>query len=585
MFFEHFDLARKSILAVSLAGVMGISAAAQEQPGLSSGSGQGTGSGLSTGVQRNATGSMSGSGAPSSGLGRQVLPPDRLPGGTFGTSGYGPGVNVRFPDDPFLIPFMSLEQFGGPVDPNAPTGVTPELLKRAREISTPEERSLALQRLAKGAIASNQLTLAHQTLEEAATAVDSISDPLVHDQRLIALVTSLNALSRELVREGLGERPLRDLDLGGGQQAPQNHMDGALIIRMERLEWKRAVHLASNISNPTYRSEYLYRVVESMASGSKTIANGFPKTSEALVSQGNNPGASQGEDARTEQFRKLADEILVDSFDVAKQIDRLVWKFQAMVQIALQAANSQQFKRGVELCLQIDNAKSRAESLLLLADPMCRREHSVSVKLEKPLPKDDRGYVTFRFPPQLNSRLEFQGEWDSDPRKSGDPRKLVQKGFISKAEYDQLAALLDDRVYQKALAELSRLYNAAQDAATPVFQEAAKATASIETDGLRGVVTGLLVDGLTGAGRFDDARACTAIYPLESERFVALGAIAEAMGRRGAADSARRWIAEEAPEDYRSALYRRVTDGELWVVEENRGRQTLKGLEEMPRVP
>lgn len=585
MFKRHFDFARTSILAISLTAGTGLPAAAQEtSPGLSSGSGQGTGSGLSTGVQRNRSGSMSGVGPPSSGLGRQVTPPAPLPGGTYGTAGYGPGIHVQFPDDPYLIPFMALEQFGGPIDDKAPTGVTADLLKKARLISSPEERSLALQRIAKVAIASNQLTLAHQTLQESANIIDSITDPLTHDQRLIAIVTSLNALTRELLREGLGERPLRELDLGGAQ-VPQNHMDGGLIIRMARLEWKRAVHLALKIGNPTYKSEMLYRVVESEASGSKTIANGFARPVDGQVSLGNTPETTPSEDHRNENFRKLADEILVDSFDVSKEIDRLVWKFQGMVQIALQAANSQQFTRGVELARQIDNAKSRAEALLVLADPMCRRERSVNLKLEKPLPKDDRGYVTFRFPPHLNSRIEFQGEWDPDPRKAGDPRKLVLKGYISKAEYDQLAALLDDRVYQRALAELVRLYNADQDAATPVYQEAAKATASIETDGLRGVVVGLLVDSLTGSGRFDDARACTVIYPLDSERFVALGAIAEAQGRRGAAESARRWIATEAPEEYRPALYRRVTDGELWVIEENRGRQTLKGLEEMPRVP
>jgi hypothetical protein len=185
----------------------------------------------------------------------------------------------------------------------------------------------------------------------------------------------------------------------------------------------------------------------------------------------------------------------------------------------------------------------------------------------------------------VNSRIEFQGEWDPDPRKSGDPRKLVLKGYLNKSELAQLDALLDDPVYHRALAELTRLYNANQQAATPVYQEAAQATASIETDGLRGVVTGLLVDSLISSGRFEDARACTAIYPYESERFVALGEIAEAQGRRGAAESARRWIAEEAPEGYRAALFRRVTDGELWVVDENRGRQSLKGLEEPPRIP
>jgi hypothetical protein len=579
MFFRHFDLARTSILAVSLGASIGLPAAAQEQPGLSSGSGQGTGSGLSTGVQRNPTGSMSGVGPRSRGAGGQARPPAPVPAGSYrGGGGYGQGVNVQFPNDSLLVPYLELEQFGGRVEGLGPTGVTPDLLKNARLIASPEERSLALQRIAKGAIESNQLTLAHQTLEEAAATVDSVTDPLVHDQRLIAIVTSLNTLTPVLLRVGLEERPRRELDLGGPDASKR--MDTALIVRMARLEWKRAAHLAANIANPTYRNEMLYSVADSEAAGSKAVADAFAKPPEAPISFGNPAEVTPVDDPRNEKFRKLADEMLVDAFDIAKQIDRLVWKFRAMVQVALHAANSQQFARGIELALQIDNAKSRAEALLLLADPMCRRERSVNLKLEKPLPKDDRGNVTFRFPPRLASRIEFQGAGDPDWTRSGDPRKLVLKGYISKAEFDQLNALLDDRVYHRALGELYRLYNADQDAATPVFQEAAKATASIQAGGLRGVVTGLLVEGLTGAGRFDDARACTVIYAQESERFVALGDIAFAQARRGAAESARRWIAQESPQEYRSAFYRRVTDGELWVVDESQGRQAPKGLGE-----
>ena len=46
-----------------------------------------------------------------------------------------------------------------------------------------------------------------------------------------------------------------------------------VLIRMARLEWKRGVYLASIIGNPTYRNEMLYKVAESEASGSATIAN------------------------------------------------------------------------------------------------------------------------------------------------------------------------------------------------------------------------------------------------------------------------------------------------------------------------
>ena len=73
--------------------------------------------------------------------------------------------------------------------------------------------------------------------------------------------------------------------------------------------------------------------------------------------------------------------------------------------------------------------------------------------------------------------------------------------------------------------------------ATVAYQAAAEAVATIHQDGLRGVLTGFLVDSLISTGRFDDARACVVIYPLLSEKLVALGAIAEQQGRRGSAEA------------------------------------------------
>jgi hypothetical protein len=111
-----------------------------------------------------------------------------------------------------------------------------------------------------------------------------------------------------------------------------------------------------------------------------------------------------------------------------------------------------------------------------------------------------------------------------------------------------------------------------KDLATSTYQAAAEAAASITKDGLRGVMVGFLIDSLISSGRFDDARACTVLYPEESERFVALGSVAEQMGKRGLATEARQWIANEAPPGYRSALYRRVAAGVLWSVEQSRSK-------------
>ena len=354
---------------------------------------------------------MSGSGPAARGVGGQVAPIAPLPGGTTAEAGFTQGVNVQFPNDPLLVPYLKLEQeqFGSPVE-GAPTRVTADLLKQARLIPSPEERSLALQRIAKGAIESMQLTLAHQTLEEAAKTVDSITDPLVHDQRLIAIVTSLNTLTPVLLRAGLEEMPRRELDLGGPQRVSKAYGSLRLIVRMARLEWKRAAHLAANIGNPTYRNEMLYRVVESEASGSKAIADAFAKIARSadFVRQSARGGAGRRPaERKVPEARRRTPGRRVRH----RQADRPAglevsgrWcrsRFRRRTLSNSPAASSWPCKS--------TTPSRRAEALLLLADPMCRRERSVNLKLEKPLPRDDRGNVTFRFPPRLANRIEFQG--------------------------------------------------------------------------------------------------------------------------------------------------------------------------------
>jgi hypothetical protein len=106
--------------------------------------------------------------------------------------------------------------------------------------------------------------------------------------------------------------------------------------------------------------------------------------------------------------------------------------------------------------------------------------------------------------------------------------------------------------------------------ATLVYAEAAKAVSEIPTDDIRGIIAGVLIDSLIATGRFDDARASIVLLPDVTRQLVALGAVAESQGRRGLADSARRWIARDAPYQHRPMLLRRVDDGELIGVEQLR---------------
>jgi hypothetical protein len=477
-------------------------------PGLSSGSGAGTGAGGFSGVRRNESGSLSGVG-PEVGTGsilrgRPITPP---PG--YQQRVFGPSQDVTFPNDPYLIPFLTMEQPGASFDPKLPTRVTNELLKNARLIKSAEERSLALQRIANGAIASDQMTLAHNTLEEAMNSVAEINVPLVRDQRLIAIVTSLTALADGLLRD---RRESLTAAMTATASAPNNNnnarpealpktLDAPALIRMARLEWQRAVYLATNIGNPTYRNEMLYKVTESEALGSATIANEAAKAADidtlADRPPQDKPGTlderSRARQARQDDAKKVADQILVASFEDAKKIERLMWKYRAMVRTALAAADSQQFARGLELARGIDNGESRAEAMLLLAEAQCRTNNTEDT-----------------------------------------------------------------------------------DGATAAYQAAAEAMATVQQDGLRGVLAGFLVDSLISTARFDDARACVVLFPEQSQRLVALGAVAEAQGRRGGAESARNWIANEIPEEFRSTLYRRVVTGVLWAIDQNRSKEFLR---------
>jgi len=108
--------------------------------------------------------------------------------------------------------------------------------------------------------------------------------------------------------------------------------------------------------------------------------------------------------------------------------------------------------------------------------------------------------------------------------------------------------------------------------ATSTYKEAAQAVASIPLDDPRTVLAGVLIDNLISVGRFEDARSSVALYSSEARKMIALGAIAESQGRRGASKSALAWIDREIPEAYRSQLYRRVNNGVVSAVEQNRSR-------------
>lgn len=445
---------------------------AQDDAGVSSGSGSGTGTGMSSVPDYR----------PAVPLGEPAAlespdPPGPQPPVIDTTAPLGPGVNVRFPDDPGIAPFLIQSESartGG-----APGGlrITPEMIDNAKVISEPGERGRILLQIARGAILSNQLVLAHRATEEAATAAAQERNGLIHDQLIISIVVTAGQLSDALLREAKPQ--VRLFPDESDAKAPAR-LDGDLAIRTARLEWRRAAHMAAQIRNPTYRSEYLDRAVENMAVGSAIVALEY--AAPPIDDRG--PKVS---DEDRKGYSDAADDILEEGAALADSIERPIWRNRAMERLAVAAGESGQYERATDLANRIKNAEARARALVLVA--------------------------------------EFQ----------------ARKGR--------------------------------NDDATRSYNLAAEAVASVVQRGLRGVLTGILIDSLISTGRFEDARASLVLYPSDAERFVAMGAIAESLGLRRMPDEARAWIDHDVPAEYRSTLYRRLSNGLLRAISEARARE------------
>ncbi|MDR3636113.1 MAG: hypothetical protein P4L84_20090 [Isosphaeraceae bacterium] len=495
---RYFPRTTATALALGLALVCNLPAVAQVPSSTGAGLPMSSGSGNSS-----ETGSITGTGGNSdTGYGTTIT---GGPAGMRGARGFeypvnptvgagwspnfGPGGGSHFPDDPSLIPLDAFRDAGSGGAGKGAEGqvVTPDLLQVARTIDEPSERALALQNLAEAAIFTNQLDVAHVALKEAATTALGMPDSLVRDQRLIAVVTALINLAEADVREGKLDLSAIEAD-DNAKPLPQT--DRHKLVRRAKLAWQRGAYVAGRIGNVTYRSEMLYRVVESASFGSEAIVNEYTPSPDEPHSPGEKTKAPAARDKDQsdgmKRFYKLADEILVQSTQDALFIQRPVWRDRALVTISTNAAGSQQFARALEIARLIPQPEVRTDALVKIAE------------------------------------LEARGNRPKE--------------------------------------------------ATATYEEAARAVASIPLDDPRAVLTGVLIDNMITVGRFEDARKCTILYPDDARRYIALAAIAESQGRRGQSQAAMAWIEREVPQQHRSQLYRRVKEGFIEAIEQNRAR-------------
>jgi hypothetical protein len=440
------------------------------------GSESGAGNATGTGVESGGTLMLPGAGnyfGPSNRRGR-LLSPNSMPrGGAIPT---GPGVNsADFPGQQGVIPLDSLIGYGVQNNAAGYTSVTEVHLRYARSIASPADRSLTLSRVASAATFSNQLALADEALVDAARAAMQLQDGLVRDQRLISIIAAQMNLAETRLRDG--RLDMSAPDLTDTPAAPLPKVDRNGLIRAALSDWRRAAELSQRITNPTYRSELMYRVADNMAFGSQSVVNEFPQ-----------PAAGPNRDSAglDRSYEGLPDALLQDAANLSARIDRPVWHDRGLVAVASAAAESKQFERALRVARMIPQPEVRTDALLKIAEIQARR---------------------------------------------GDA-----------------------------------------PGATSTYKEAALAVASIPLDDPRAVLAGVLIDNLISVGRFDDARASIGLYPDDSRRMIALGAIAESQGRRGAAQAAVAWINRDVPPGYRSQLYRRVSNGVVSAIEQNRSR-------------
>ena len=132
-----------------------------------------------------------------------------------------------------------VKKLGEPRAPREPRWSLEEVLKNAQLVTENYDRSRAMEEVAREAILSNQLLLAHHILEQAATAALKEENSLRHDQLIIEAITTTALLTETLIREGKTQPVLLEADDTRPEPIPRK-LDPKLAIRLARLEWQRA---------------------------------------------------------------------------------------------------------------------------------------------------------------------------------------------------------------------------------------------------------------------------------------------------------------------------------------------------------
>jgi hypothetical protein len=481
------------------------------------------------------------------------------------------------PEDPLpLLPDTAFQLYPSAM-PNAPEGamekLDAKLLDDSRRITDPGERALALYRTAKAKIFAHEFQDAHIALVEAGEAVMQVPPGLIRDLRLRGIASTLLDLAHEQVQEGM----LKDLGTGEVDRRALRALDERMAsLRGAEDEWKRAARLAATIQNHNFRSEQLYRVVDSEAIESQTIGHTIqqatPEYNLQLLPKVYDVKEipAEGKDlvivaavGQALHFR-----IFDDGGHKVVETDEATLKEQTPKDEESQAELGRRIE-GLKKTLEPlwpPHVSTPAEKVQIIFAVLPLVGHLPTVT-RYDLWGQGQGLLDFADRALVNA----QAHADLITRPVWRDRALLE--VTGKAAYsDQFPRALeiartipDPEIRTDALVRVAeglarRNYG---PPATQVYAEAAQAVSEVPDDDIRGVIAGVLIDSLIATGRFDDARRCVVLMPDVTRQIVALGAVAESQGKRFLSDRARQWIDREAPPEYRAMLRRKVEDGEL----------------------
>jgi hypothetical protein len=340
-------------------GAPSLAPAQQTNPGntnISTGSGAGTSPGVSPGSSPSSTRiGNSGLSGPTPSLG----PQDRRGAGPPG-AGQGSGI------DPTTGLPAAIDNQPRTVFTQAEVNrIDAQMLESMRSLTNPADRAMGMDHVAQAKLSSQatgdrRLEDAHAAVAEGGAAALRVEDRVTRDIRLRLLVRTAMLLADEQTREAMTDITDPSIPRDPRPWTARRRFDWLLKAETERHD---AAILASKITNPTLRGEMIFRVVDSTAQGSQTISH------EAQLADGKRFDLK----GMTAMIGRMADRSLVFAANDADLIKKPIWRDRAMLSIAIAAATSDQFERGIEICRTIPQPEFRADAMMRLGEAQARR--------------------------------------------------------------------------------------------------------------------------------------------------------------------------------------------------------------------